>query len=670
MSTTLDQSQFAPTGLKKEIIGVVSRVGKKERVKRYDPDEKPAPPVNMHVMVRTHEVKTRLEFRAILRCDPLTANTCQADIDKYIFQMRFTNGAGVPQEFDFDTEHPPSKQVKHTKRIDAKEVFDSDNDEPHVAWKDLPKPRQWYVQGRARIQDKHHRKSDWTPWTDPVLPIQEALPKPPAPVITDLSFFKDNGNRETKYEARTRFDNVQNWDVPGGDKEDDMARYVWKAQVQIGGSGAWRLLDKGTIEDVDDDEDDGPTTGKFTFRRVHRRHKYRVKMRSVDRWNRRGDWTTWFPSSSGVSIASDTPPQVTINKYIDLKKRRGVVWDAPEDATDVNNDIKKIEIQVAKSSAFSTLVEKNMKTAGHGVYRYLVPRADWGVNHFIRLRTVDGEGDRGPWQPSASGQLLNGVEGDEFDADTPGTIKKHAGPNTPSGWLRANGQSVATAAEPALFAEIGYTYGGSGATFQVPDFRRRHPKGVGTGQSPGENENQVEGERVDGHGSHKDHRHKHHHKRRRKDHSDDGGGDSQGNASPHDHFLSINTDSNPNTTAKTTGGQLAAGPNHGHNVSGFTNSGGQHSHGVTQGSRRSSGSPFVGGFGQTAHVMHEDQHVEHGDGASIYQDSLTGGSRFDGTSWDAGTTDVGGSPITIDESGAPSGHKQHGHLRVHFIIKT
>jgi hypothetical protein len=68
--------------------------------------------------------------------------------------------------------------------------------------------------------------------------------------------------------------------------------------------------------------------------------------------------------------------------------------------------------------------------------------------------------------------------------------------------------------------------------------------------------------------------------------------------------------------------------------------------------------------------MHEDQHVEHGDGASIYQDSLTGGSRFDGTSWDAGTTDVGGSPITIDESGAPSGHKQHGHLRVHFIIKT
>jgi microcystin-dependent protein len=670
MSTTVVGSEYQPPGLQKTLGKIGRDSSKFDRTKPYDPDEKPLPPVNMHVMIRVHEVKTRLEFRAILRCDPLTPNTCQADIDKYIFQMRFVNGAGVPQEYDFDTEHPPSKVVIHTKRIDAKEVFDSDNDEPHVAWKDLPKPKQWYVQGRARIQDKHHRKSDWTAWTDPVLPFQEALPKPPAPVITDLSFFKDNGARETKYEARVQFNNVQNWDVPGGDKEDDMARYIWKAQIQIGGTGAWRLLDKGTIEDVDSDEDDGPTTGKFTFRRVHRRHKYRVKMRSVDRWNRRGDWTTWFPSTSGVSIASDTPPQVTIMRYIDLKKRRGVVWEAPEDATDINNDIKKIELQIAKSSAFSTITEKHMKSAGHGVYRYLVPRTDWDVNHFIRLRTVDGEGDRGPWQPSASGQLLNGVEGDEFDADTPGTIKKHAGPNTPTGWLRANGTLYATSLYPALFAEIGYTYGGSGVNFAVPDFRRRHPRGVGAGQSLGENENQVEGERQDGHGSHQGHRHKHHHKRRRKDHSDDGGGGSEGNATPHDHFFSVNTNPASDTVTRATGANNAAGPGHNHFVNGFTNNGGDHSHGITQGSRRSPGSPFTGGFGQTAHVNHEDTFVEHADFASIYQDSLTGGSRFDGTSWDAGPTDTGGSPITIDESGAPSGHKQHGHLRVHFIIKT
>lgn len=667
---TITRSEYRPPGLKKDLGRIGRESSKFDRTKPYDPDEKPAPPVNMHVIIRVHEVKTRLEFRAILRCDPLTANTCQADIDKYIFQLRFTNGSGVPQEFDFDTEHPPSKQVKHTKRIDAKEVFDSDNDEPHVAWKDLPKPRQWYVQGRARIQDKHHRKSDWTDWTDPQLPIQEGLPKPPAPTITNLDFPKDAGGRETKYEGRVNFTEVEDWDVPGGDKEDDMARYGWKVQVQINGTGGWRLLKKGTIEDKDDDEDDTAGTGRFHFGRTHRRHKYRVKMRSIDRWNRRGDWTTWYPTAAGINIPQDTPPQVTITKYIDVRKRRGVVWEVPEDATDVNNDIKKIELQIAKSSAFSTITEKHMKSAGHGVYRYLVPRVDWDVNHFIRLRTVDGEGDRGPWQPSASGQLLNGVQGDEGDPESPGTVKKHAGPNTPVGWLRANGQSVATASYPDLFAEIGYTYGGSGANFQVPDFRRRHPRGVGSSQNLGDNEGQVEGDRQDGHGNHKDHRHKHHHKRRRKDHSDDNGGDSQGNASPHDHVISFGTSGNINTVDKAAGGGSAAGPNHQHNVTGSTNNGGNHSHGVTQASRRSPGSPFVGGFGQTAHVAHEDDFVEHSDGASIYQDALTGGARNDGTSWTAEPTDQSGNAITIDEVGAASGHKQHGHLRMHFIIKT
>lgn len=41
----------------------------------------------------------------------------------------------------------------------------------------------------------------------------------------------------------------------------------------------------------------------------------------------------------------------------------------------------------------------------------------------------------------------------------------------PTGMLLANGQSVAVASYPALFAEYGYTYGGSGANFNVPDYR-------------------------------------------------------------------------------------------------------------------------------------------------------------------------------------------------------
>ena len=43
----------------------------------------------------------------------------------------------------------------------------------------------------------------------------------------------------------------------------------------------------------------------------------------------------------------------------------------------------------------------------------------------------------------------------------------------PSGFLECNGQSVSTTTYAALFAVVGYTYGGSGASFNVPDLQDR-----------------------------------------------------------------------------------------------------------------------------------------------------------------------------------------------------
>ena len=52
--------------------------------------------------------------------------------------------------------------------------------------------------------------------------------------------------------------------------------------------------------------------------------------------------------------------------------------------------------------------------------------------------------------------------------------------NAPSGWLLCNGQSVTTVAYPALSAVIGYSYGGSGANFNVPNLIRKTLYGVGS----------------------------------------------------------------------------------------------------------------------------------------------------------------------------------------------
>lgn len=51
----------------------------------------------------------------------------------------------------------------------------------------------------------------------------------------------------------------------------------------------------------------------------------------------------------------------------------------------------------------------------------------------------------------------------------------------PSGLLKCDGSSYLAADFPALFAVIGYTWGGSGANFNVPDLQGRAPIGDGSG---------------------------------------------------------------------------------------------------------------------------------------------------------------------------------------------
>lgn len=66
------------------------------------------------------------------------------------------------------------------------------------------------------------------------------------------------------------------------------------------------------------------------------------------------------------------------------------------------------------------------------------------------------------------GQYLTSVQGINT-----GLIIPWGSAVVPSGFLECNGQSVSTSTYAALFAVIGYTYGGSGANFNVPDLTDR-----------------------------------------------------------------------------------------------------------------------------------------------------------------------------------------------------
>lgn len=61
-----------------------------------------------------------------------------------------------------------------------------------------------------------------------------------------------------------------------------------------------------------------------------------------------------------------------------------------------------------------------------------------------------------------------------------GVIQMWPTATAPSGFLLCNGASVSTSTYANLFSAIGYTFGGSGASFLLPDYRNRMPIGAGT----------------------------------------------------------------------------------------------------------------------------------------------------------------------------------------------
>lgn len=61
-----------------------------------------------------------------------------------------------------------------------------------------------------------------------------------------------------------------------------------------------------------------------------------------------------------------------------------------------------------------------------------------------------------------------------------GSIILFAGSSTPTNFLECDGSSVDTTTYAELFSITGYTYGGSGASFNIPDMQDKFPIGVNT----------------------------------------------------------------------------------------------------------------------------------------------------------------------------------------------
>lgn len=140
-----------------------------------------------------------------------------------------------------------------------------------------------------------------------------------------------------------------------------------------------------------------------------------------------------------------------------------------------------------------------------------MPRVDWFKQNVIgQLQDMC---DPGNWTEigtvtakqaaEIASTMLEGLILTDFNPLPIGKVEQYAGSVTPDGWLDCDGSSVARADYPALFDAIGYTWGGSGANFNLPDLRNRVIVGSGDvfslGDTGGESEHTLDVSEIPSH---------------------------------------------------------------------------------------------------------------------------------------------------------------------------
>jgi Microcystin-dependent protein len=123
-------------------------------------------------------------------------------------------------------------------------------------------------------------------------------------------------------------------------------------------------------------------------------------------------------------------------------------------------------------------VHKTSTETIHG-YKYFIDPVDFGtITADVGTITSLSAPTLSATTLAVTSITLNGLS---YAGNPVGTIVMYISSTvTPSGWLYCDGSSKSTTTYSRLFAVIGYTFGGSGANFSLPDFRGVFPKGQGT----------------------------------------------------------------------------------------------------------------------------------------------------------------------------------------------
>jgi hypothetical protein len=473
---------------------VKAMVKKKNSVEPYDPDDPPGKIVGVVLDFKVREKHTHLRYRAIVRWDPMPAGQCAADLHQYIIQMR-------PCDEDGD-EIEAGRRKFGTYTVEK--ASDLDVNLLTFEFHDVEHPKEWHYKARVRAVDTEGNKGEWSDWTDPLLPFDEANPLPPPPDTPVLVFdLNEKDRQEPRHRAIVRFPELGPWDIPPtqtaerfdttldgaigsgatdikvtdisgfmqplstkqplgaslrpgkkstlevityndrdvpnkkllgvkrgqdgtaaaphgngsairqskGDQQDkinDLDRYVIqlrRCEVDSGGAFIdWVVDDDGKYvqrtanEDWSQENDDEDDLVKHVFPNVRWRHYWRARARTVDRYNRRGEWSDW---SNVGSPSDDTPPPQPNSVSVNVDNNRVTVECVlptdPDDPEVPHIDIAYCQYQISTSNTFATITKQDMYVVGEKK-NFKVKKAS--VQYYGRVRTVDASGNKSAWATS------------------------------------------------------------------------------------------------------------------------------------------------------------------------------------------------------------------------------------------------------------------------------
>lgn len=209
---------------------------------------------------------------------------------------------------------------------------------------------------------------------------------------------------------------------PGDDEQDeenDVDRYVFQIR-RCDASGNWitvtdanlneRFVQRRKDVSAKQEDEDNNSIVKCEFPNIRKRHFWKARVKTVDRFNRHGEWSDW--TAVGTPLDTTAPPRpkhpLTGDPgfLLDVDNHRiHLEWDAAEDPDDTDSDLKDpdpdishFQIEGSDRSDFNKglsgwWVQDRMHRGHHKTFKR---KKHPGPFHF-RVRSVDSSGNKSAW---------------------------------------------------------------------------------------------------------------------------------------------------------------------------------------------------------------------------------------------------------------------------------